>query len=91
MNTLYSVSMHLNNLSSALRVAIRWNSKEKILEVMSRCTDIALRKQFCFMLGRHRYNYLKYFLIILDYLLMIIIFLKMIMKFYQIQDFQNFS
>jgi len=54
MTTLYDVALNLNNLSSALRVAIRWNSKEKILEVMSKCTDAPLRKQFCFMLGRHR-------------------------------------
>lgn len=54
MNTLFNLAMHLGKLSSALRVAIRWNSKEKILEVMSNCTDVPLRKQFCFMLGRHR-------------------------------------
>jgi 26S proteasome regulatory subunit N1 len=54
MTTLYDVAINLNNLSSALRVAIRWNSKEKILEVMNKCTDAPLRKQFCFMLGRHR-------------------------------------
>jgi 26S proteasome regulatory subunit N1 len=55
MNTLYDVALHLGKLSSALRVAIRWNSKEKIMEVMAQCTDAPLRKQFCFMLGRHRY------------------------------------
>lgn len=54
MNTLYDIAMHLGKLSSALRVAIRWNSKDKIMEVMAQCTDSALRKQFCFMLGRHR-------------------------------------
>ena len=56
MTTLFSISMHLGNLSSALRVAIRWNSKDKIMEVMTKCSDVALRKQFCFMLGRHRYT-----------------------------------
>jgi 26S proteasome regulatory subunit N1 len=55
MNTLFGVAMHLGNFGSALRVAIRWNSKEKVMEVMNKCTDAGLRKQFCFMLGRHRY------------------------------------
>lgn len=54
MNTLYSVAMYLRNYGSALRVAIRWNSREKVMEVLSQCTDEGLRKQFCFMLGRHR-------------------------------------
>lgn len=54
METLFKVAMHLGKLASALRVAIRWNSKEKILEVMAHCSDAPLRKQFCFMLGRHR-------------------------------------
>lgn len=54
MKCLFTISMEMKNWTSALRVAIRANSKEMILQVVGKTQDKVLRKQFCFMLGRHR-------------------------------------
>ena len=54
LKTLFEISVKMAKWGSALRVAIRGNSMERIKEVFAKCQDPLLRKQACFMLARHR-------------------------------------
>ena len=54
LRTLFEISVKIGKWGSALRVAIRGNSLERIKQVFEQCKDPLLRKQACFMLARHR-------------------------------------
>lgn len=60
LKTLYEISIKIGKWGSALRVAIRGNSLDRIKEVFEKCQDPLLRKQSCFMLARHRFFFLGF-------------------------------
>lgn len=56
LNNLYTIANMFKDSYNALRVAIRMNDREKILETYKNCEDPAIKKQLCFSLARHRIN-----------------------------------
>jgi 26S proteasome regulatory subunit N1 len=59
LETAYEIYIQQNQYFDALRVALKLNQEihTKITELLSQCSDSAMRKQMCLLLGRHRVNY----------------------------------
>lgn len=54
LNCLFKTAMTYNDYTNALRVALRLNDYDRILEVIEKCQDQTVRYQLAFQLGRHR-------------------------------------
>jgi 26S proteasome regulatory subunit N1 len=59
LETAFEIYIQQNQYFDALRVALKLNQEThtKITELLGLCSDSAMRKQMCLLLGRHRVNY----------------------------------
>jgi 26S proteasome regulatory subunit N1 len=57
LETAYEIYRSQDQYFDALRVALRMNRNDQITPLLKECKDPLVRKQMCFLLGRHRVNY----------------------------------
>ena len=57
LETAYEIYRSQSQYYDALRVLLRLGRTDSITDLLKECTDPLVRKQMCFLLGRHRVNY----------------------------------